>query len=199
MIIHECEQGSDAWKLLRVGKITASNFSDVLNRKTGRGTYMRRLVAERLTGQPVETYKNGVMLNGTETEPLAREYYEQLYGVQCRQVGFIELDEWVGVSPDALIDVDGGLEIKCPLSSTHVGYILDGRVPSEYIPQIQGSLWVTGRKWWDFMSFCPAMRTRKDFIVRVYRDEKYINILAEAVNQFKTELQKMIQTISNPF
>jgi hypothetical protein len=200
MIIHDTIiQGSDEWKLIRLGKITASEFSDVLNAKAGRGTYMRRLAAERLTGEPVETYKNGNMQAGNDNEAAAREYYEALYQTKVKQVGFVSLDDFTGCSPDGLIGDDGVLEIKCPLSSTHVSYILEDRLPTQYVPQVQGILWVTERKWCDFISFCPKMKARKIFVKRVYRDEKDISILAAAVDLFKIELQKMIEKIDNPF
>jgi hypothetical protein len=83
-----------------------------------------------------------------------------------------------GASPDGLVGDEGGIEIKCPLPHTHVSYLRAGDVPSKYIPQIQGCLWITGREWWDFMSYHPAM---EDLIVRVYRDEAYIKKLADAV------------------
>jgi hypothetical protein len=90
-----------------------------------------------------------------------------------------------------LIGVDGGIEIKCPLPHTHIAYLREGVVPSKYIPQIQGCLWITGREWWDFMSYHPAM---EDLIVRVERDNEYIKKLADqverAVDIIKTESKK---------
>ena len=79
---------------------------------------------------------------------------------------------------DGLVGDDGGIEIKCPLPHNHIAYLRAGDVPGKYIPQIQGCLWITGREWWDFMSYHPAM---EDLIVRVYRDEAYIKKLADAV------------------
>jgi hypothetical protein len=85
------------------------------------------------------------------------------------EVGLCLHDEFeCGASPDGLVGDDGGLEIKCPLPHTHVSYLRAGDVTGKYIPQIQGCLWITGREWWDFMSYHPAM---EDLIVRVYRDE----------------------------
>jgi hypothetical protein len=50
----------------------------------------------------------------------------------------------------------------------------------KYYPQVQGCLWITERDWWDFVSFHPEMEI---LIVRVERDDKYINSLAEIASE----------------
>ena len=72
-MIIDCIQGSEEWFEARLGFVSASNFGKVLNKKTGRGLYMRKLAAERLTGLREESYKNDIMENGSETEQEARE------------------------------------------------------------------------------------------------------------------------------
>ena len=185
--IFECEQQSDEWFAVRLGKVTASHFSDVLNKKTGRKTYMFRLFGERLSGEPYEAYSNKTMDRGSEVEAEAKAYYEALYGV-VEQVGFVELNDNVGCSPDGLIK-DGLIEIKCPFPSTHARYIINNILPAEYRPQVQGQLWVTGRKWCDFISFDPRVKDRPFWKIRVYRDEKYIKELAIQVTMFVNELK----------
>jgi putative phage-type endonuclease len=192
-------QGSDAWFDVKRGKVSASNFADVLAKGQGktRRAYMLRLVAEKLTGQTEPTYTNQFMEDGKEREDEARAYYEGVNDCQVEQVGFIELNEDIGCSPDGLIGEEGGLEIKCPKSTTHIEYILQGVLPSEYEKQVQGNLWVTGRKWWDFVSYCPQVKSSPYFWVRVKRNEKDIMILQAGVEQFITEMKELIKQIQS--
>lgn len=194
------EQGSNEWLIARAGHCTASRFADVLaNVKSGgeaatRRNYRMQLVTERLTGIPVETYKNAAMEHGTLNEPLAREEYEARTGELVCQVGFIHHPAvpWCGASPDGLVSDDGAIEIKAPyVSMVHVE-ILRGGVPSEHIAQIQGVLWVTGRQWCDFVSFDPRMPEKlRLHVQRVPRDEAYIGKLAEQVSNFLAEVEAL--------
>jgi len=199
MEIIDCIQGSDEWFEARLGYVTASNFAKVISKGTGRGLYMRKLAAERLTGQREESYKNAVMENGNIVEAEARNYYETAYDCQIEQVGFVKRDERIGGSPDGLVGTDGMIEIKCPLSSTHVANILSGKMPTEYIPQVQGLLWVTERQWCDFVSYDPKVLSRPIFIVRIERDKDYIIKLSAQVSVFVKELQEMIKKIDVGF
>ncbi len=202
MKIHECQQGSPEWFAARLGKVTASNFADAIAGGQGivRKKLMIKLIAERMTGLPAESYSNKAMEHGTATEQEAREYYEALNGVSVRQVGFIERDEDTGASPDGLVGDDGTLEIKCPFPTTHIKYILANKMPAEYVKPLQGGLWVAERKWCDFMSYDPRVRQRPSFIVRVYRDEDYIKKLSINITMFITDMQKLMERLTTcPF
>jgi putative phage-type endonuclease len=199
MIIHTCEQRSPEWYAVRCGKVSASSISDVLAKGKGitRNKYLRRLVAERITGLTKETYCNGAMEWGIQTEPEARDYYENLNFVNVQQVGFVEVNEYLGCSPDGLIGEDGLIEIKCPDSDTHLTYLEEGRMPPEYVTQVQGQLWITGLKWCDFMSYDPRFTCRPAFIIRVERDEYKIQEIAEGVGQFIEEMKELERRIRN--
>ena len=196
-------QGTPEWHDARRGKITGTGFAKVLStRGETRKNYMRQLTLERKTGITAESFSNEAMEWGTKTEPQARAYYEKIYSVQVVQVGFVdyvpltqvlrtEFGQYVGVSPDGLIDDDGTIEIKCPNISTHIGYAATKSLPSKYKPQVQGILWVTGRKWCDFISFDPRVEKEPFWCVHVERDEAYINKLAAAVSVFIDEMVKM--------
>ncbi len=196
MQIFKCEQGSDEWYAVKLGKVSASHFSEVLNKKTGRMTYMFRLLGERLSCEAYEAYSNKTMDRGTEVEAEARAYYAALYG-PVEQVGFVQLNDWVGCSPDGLVGSDGLLEIKCPQPNTHLTYIYNDLLPSVYKPQVQGNLWITERKWCDFISFDPRVEVRPFWKHRVFRDEKYINVLSLAVEVFVKELLELEAKITN--
>jgi len=199
MEIIDCVQNSDEWFAAKLGMITASKFSDVLAKGQGkvRRAYMLKVAAERLTGERQESYTNGAMEWGTEHEPEAREYYEHLNNCLVRQVGFIKLNEFVGCSPDGLIDEDGLIEIKCPYTTTHLETVLSNAVPTGYIAQIQGQLWVSGRQWTDFISFDSRVKGRPMFCKRVFRDEKYIENLQTEIDKFAGELQELVKQFTN--
>lgn len=219
MNIIECIQGSQEWIDARLGRVTGTGFAKVLAKGQGktRKSYLIQLAAERLSGLPQDSFTSGAMDWGTEHEDEARACYEAVQGVEVKQVGFVELDEYievspdgivetkclngyVGVSPDGLVGEDGGAEIKCPNTSTHIKTILSGKMPPEYTAQVQGGMWVAEREWCDFVSFDPRMKSQRIFIVRVKRDQEYIDNLQYEVEKFVKELKILVETIdSSPF
>ena len=191
-------QGTEEWLKARLGVPSASNFSKVVTTKGQRSTsfmgYVNALIAEKLTGDPTYVKITEPMERGTSLEDEARAMYQLINDTEVRQVDFIKHPNMeVGCSPDGLIDVKcdrgliGGLEIKCPLQGTHVEYLRAGKVPSKYMLQVQGCMFVTGRGYWDFMSYHPKM---KPLIVRTYRDDDLINELA-------TNLQEAVLLIED--
>ena len=187
------------WWQAHVGTPSASNFGKILT-PTGKPSasakdYMYQLAGEVLTGKKTETYHNAVMQRGIEMEAEARTLYELMFDVEVQQVGLIYPDEQrkYCCSPDGLLP-DYGLEIKCPLIHTHVGYLdkLLGKLPTIYTPQVQGSMLVTGFKRWDFMSYFPGL---KPLIVQVRRDDGYCNLLSNALDSFIFSLEKTIEKL----
>lgn len=196
-----CEQGTPEWYAVRLGRVTASHFHEVLSGRSSSGykTYMMKLLAERMTGQPLETFSAKWMEDALETEPQARDYYAELNGVSVEQVGFVQLGDDIGCSPDGLIGDDGQIEIKCPFPQTHLGYILKRSLPSAYKAQVQGGLWVTERQWSDFVSFHAEVKNRPFWSIRVERDEQYIRDLAKAIEVFVDELHTLEAKLQIPF
>ncbi len=195
--IFDCEQLSDEWYAIKLGKVSASHFSEVLNKASGRKTYMFRLLGERLSGESYEGYSNRTIERGSEVELQARAYYGALYG-EVKQIGFAQLNDYVGCSPDGLVGDDGLIEIKSPQPNTHIRDIIEDRLPCTYKAQVQGNLWVTGRAWCDFISFDPRVKIRPFWKTRVYRDEEYIvETLAKAVEVFVKELIELEGKITN--
>jgi len=198
MIVGSLTQGTEEWHSARCGVVTASNFKLVLTGGKGktRATYMRRLAEEIRTGRPTpQAFQSDAMRRGNALEPKARQAYEEHTNQAVREVGIIYLDEnhRVGASPDGLVNGDGGLEIKCPMIHTHRKYVFNRTVPTQYVPQVQGNLWVTKREWWDFVSFAPELANdHRMMICRVYRDETYIERLQSEVERFVKELDAML-------
>lgn len=198
------EQGSDEWKRARLGHVSASNVAAVMSRtKDGKESATRRaykikLVAERLTGSAQESYKNAAMEWGNEQEPFARMAYEAEKNIFVEKTGFWKhpYKNWIGVSPDGLVGEDGLIEIKCPNTTTHLEYLWDDVVPTEYRKQIQMQLWVTGRQWCDFVSYDPRLPKKNQlFIKRCQRDEELINEMEIEVEKFLAEIQAIINKL----
>jgi len=197
-------QGTAEWALARSGHVTSSRICDVMAKiKSGeaaaRRDYRIQLVAERLTGKPSESgYTNAYMIRGTEQEPFARAAYEMRSDVMVDQVGFVlhEELEHCGCSPDGLVGDDGLLEIKCPKTSTHIGYILDGGIPSEYRLQMLWQMECTGRSWCDFLSYDPRLPENLQLFIRRYErnDERLAEIRKEVV-RFNAEVEAVIKNL----
>lgn len=185
------------WLYERVGYCTASKFGDVLSSRKDkkeaapRRNYRVKLAVERLLNEPQGSYVSDAMQWGIDREDEARMAYEARTGALIEVPGFIHHKsiEWCGGSPDGLIEADGGIEIKCPYEpAVHVETLM-ARACEEHLPQIQGLMWITGRKWWDFVSFDPRMPKGVEiYVQRVARDEKYIAALELAVIDFLAEV-----------
>jgi len=189
------EQRTEEWFSARLGKVTASRVADVLAKiKSGesasRKNYKMELVVQRLTGKAGESFTNAAMEWGTEQEPFARMAYEAHTGTFVKEEGFVDHPtiEGFGCSPDGIVG-EGLIEIKCPNTANHIETILENKAPSKYIPQMQCQMACTGAKWCDFVSFDP--RVPEDlqlFVVRVERDQEYIDLMEVEVKQFLSEV-----------
>lgn len=199
--IIECEQGSPEWFAARLGLPTSSEFSTVMAKgrdggdSVTRKAYLNKLAGEILTGEPAESYTNVHMERGKLQEEEAREAYAFMKDAEPRLVGFI-VNGPKGCSPDSLIGEDGGLEIKTALPHIQVERLLRGELPAEHKAQVQGNLWVTERKWWDFVSYCPRLPL---LVARVERDEEYIAKISKAVDAFNEELATTVQFIRQAY
>ena len=203
-IIDNSEQGSDAWHVARLGMATASRFTDVLAKtrsgySTSRKNYAVELALEQITGNRQEFFKTTAVLWGTETEPVARLEYELITGNEVEETGFWKHDLLpIGASPDGLVNKDGLLEIKCPNSATHLETLISGKVPRQYIAQVQGQLLITERNWADFVSYDPRMpENAKIKIIHVERDEEFIKELIHELEEFVKEVDEQVQFIKN--
>lgn len=199
MRIIDCIQGSPEWFAARCGIPTASNFDKIVdmsgNPSKQRKKYLYQLVGERITGKPEETFQSFAMLRGKEVEAEARNFYELTNAQKIATVGIClsDGDALYGASPDGMVGKDGAIEIKCPMLSTHVSYLLEGKLPSDYFQQVQGQLFVTGRRWCDFISYYPGMNP---LIVRVLPDKGFQEKLKAELESFCTELEEVVHKLA---
>lgn len=194
-------QGTDEWKIEKLGHVSAGSVSDILAKGKGgeskmRESYKWRIVTERLTGQIQESFSNDAMLWGVETEEQARTTYELTYGVTVDQTGFVKHPtmQWVGASPDGMVGTDGLIEIKCPHTKTHLQTLEIAKAPAVYIPQMQMQMWTMNRSWCDFVSYDPRLpHNLQFFCIRVNRDQEYIDNMEKEVIRFLAEVESTIE------
>jgi hypothetical protein len=195
--IFDCPQGSDEWFRCRMGLPTASEFHTVMAKGRGGGdsktrkTYLYKLAAEVVTGEPMEHFSNNHTDRGHELEPEARDLYAFKHDCEPQIVGFIRNGD-KGGSPDSLVNHSGLVEIKTKLPHLQIECLLNDRLPPEHKAQCQGILWIAEREWIDFVSYWPTLPL---LTVREYRDEAYIQTIAEAVDQFNGELAEVVERI----
>lgn len=211
------EQGSELWLAVRAGRCTASRFGDARAKlmkasKNGKAgdpagsalDYAWSIALERIAGKPVdESFATWQMKRGTELEPHARLAYECETGNLASESGICVSDcERFAYSSDGLVDDDGMIEIKCPAAPAKIGAIWSSpeSAAAEYIDQIQGGLWITGRKWCDFIMYCPWLEpVGKDlFVQRIHRDEAYIGDLEADLGQFWIMVERFEKVLRAP-
>lgn len=196
-------QGTPEWHQARCGSLGASSLHEaVAKTKTGyaatRANLMARLIAERLTGIPQDTYTNGAMAHGLETEPEARAAYSFMRDVDVIETGIVFHPRIRGshASPDGLVGDDGLIEIKCPNTSTHIDLLLTGSVPDKYVIQMLWQMSCTGRQWCDFVSYDYRMPEDMQLYVRRFeRDNERIQELEEAASGFIGEMEAKIRKL----
>lgn len=191
LITLDCEQGTEEWLTARLGIPTATGIENIVT-PTGKKSssqikYMSELIEESILGLQDSGYKSAFMERGNQLEPLARSAYEFLTGNAVKQIGGVYLNEKkeLMVSPDGLIpELKKGLEIKCPKMSTHIQYIINGGVPSEYLIQVQSALWVTGYETWDFVSYCPEYYKQPFYLFTAQRDPILMKAFDKLIPEF---------------
>jgi putative phage-type endonuclease len=198
------KQGTDEWKIMRLGKATASRIPDVVaETKSGpaasRATYMGELIAERLTGTWSDKFTSAAMQHGTDFEDEARKAHAFYAGVEILQVPFVDHPKILmsGASPDGLIaGLAGGVEIKCPNTSTHIEYMLSGVIPKKYIIQMMWQAACCDLQWVDFVSYDPRLpEEMRYWTKRVHRDDEMIADLEAKVQAFLNEIDEKIAAL----
>lgn len=198
MRIITCEQGSPEWHQARAGVITASMFRVARERlKSGPNkgdfteaakNYAFRVAVERIAGNPLdEGFETWQMKRGHELEPAARAAHEAASGEVVFRAGFVVTDcGRFGASADGLIGDDAGSEYKCLVSPEGLRDVLLDDDITKYIDQIQGCMWITGRRRWHYAMYCPALQPiGKDLYWRVVeRDDDYIEAMESDLIDF---------------
>ncbi len=194
------EQQSEAWFAARLGKVTASRVKDVMAQGRGgapsatRRNYMMELLCQRLTGTRDEGFTSAAMQRGTDLEPVARSAYEIDKGVMVVETGLIAHPRITGfaASPDGLVGADGMLEIKCPLTATHIAVMQSGKHDTQYDWQMLSQMACADRDWVDFVSFDDRLPSELQYVCyRFERDFSRIRAMESAIVEFLEELDEL--------
>jgi len=192
MKTYNIQQQTPEWFALRKGKMTASHAQEIGNNGKGLETYIYKVMSDYFSEVPQEQYTNPDLERGIELEEQARNIYELEKGVSIEKVGFIEMDEFVGCSPDGLIGEDGGIEIKCHNNEKHFKLLLDKKIESGYLWQIQMNLLITGRKWWDYVAYNPNYKNSL-IVIRITPDEEMFKSLKEGFIKGQSLIEEIKQ------
>ncbi len=202
-MFHNVQQNSEEWFVLRAGKLTSSNLSKVMaNLGKAFGEPAKQLAVnialEQITGKPAgESYSNHHMERGHEQEPMARLAYEEDQFCTVANGGFFDFG-FQGCSPDGLVGDIGVIEIKSAIPSVHYARVKRQALDPQYKWQCIANLYLTGRDWLDFISFCPDFPEEKRlFIHRIHKgqfDKAFADIEAR-VEDFQTLVTFTKETI----
>ena len=196
-VMHDVFQGSPEWHALRCGMITGSIVGNLItptgkiaNNGTSRAC-LADLLAQRITGYVDPGFENFDMQRGAEDEPIARALYVARYA-PVEKVGFVTREVAPGVvigcSPDGLVGADGGIEIKSRKPKIQIATVLESAVPPENVMQIQASMLITQRPWWDFISYSGGLPL---VVIRCMADEKLHALIIEAVSAAENSMAEM--------
>ena len=189
----DVEQNTDDWFLLRSGKLTSSKLG-VIMANYGKAfgepakKYAVTIAVEQITGNPISSdFTNAHMERGHEQEPMARALYEEETFCEVTNGGFFDGD-FVGCSPDGMVDNDGAVEIKSVIAAVHFANIKRQGLDPAYRWQFIGNLLFTGRDWLDFISYCADFPLGKQLFTHRIRKEDYqeeFKMINERIEQFK--------------
>ncbi|WOB06551.1 lambda exonuclease family protein [Piscinibacter gummiphilus] len=161
---------------------------------------------ERISGKPYGNTQGSFFATerGHEGEFFARMKYEERNKLMVDEAGLVlTYDRMFGYSTDGFVGDDGMIEVKTPLDTIKILRIIQTGDISEYMHQMQGGLWITGRKWCDFLMAIPdlaALNNGNDlYVKRVYRDEEFIDKMALDLLAFNNRVERFKAILSAPF
>jgi hypothetical protein len=155
------------------------------------------IAMERISKQPYgDTFETYALRRGKEWEKWARMKYEGRFSTIIDEEGLILTDDGMfGCSVDGLINHEGGWECKTPTDLLKVLAILRTGDLSEYKHQIQGCIWITGRKWWDFSMPIPSLESLNNgndlYVQRVLRDDNFIEEMELGLLKFAAKVREL--------
>ena len=199
MQIHNFEQHSEEWYAIRCGRFTASKADTIAVAGTGLETLCFNIVAEKLTGRKEETFKSAAMEQGNELEAVARTLFEMKTDYTVEEVGFIEIDDLEGSSPDGLIHIGDeltGVEFKCPQDNTYAKLLFDRKIKPEYYAQMQMQMRHVGARRWFYCVYNPHF-AEEMVIIEVAIDPDFQEKLDKGLTKGKARVREILKTIES--
>lgn len=199
-IYETLEQGTQEWLKVRLGKFTASNCYTIGTEGMGKGrggleTLCLEKASEILTQALPEQYTNEDIERGHQLEQEARSAYEIETGRAVKQVGFVEVNEFVGCSPDGLVEDNGLIEIKCKNDKNHLLCLLGKDIDKTYQWQMQYQMLCTQREWCDFVSYNPNFKKTPLIIIRVERNPEMIQALEKGLEKGIARVKEILAEV----
>lgn len=191
MIIHTIQQGTDEWKQLRLGKFGSTDAQAIASNGKGLETLCFKKASEILSRSFEDGYTNEDIERGKEQETIARSSYEIETGNMVAEVGYVEISNFVGGSPDGLVGDDGIIEIKCQKPSVFVKTRFTKKIDAKYDWQIQHLLYITERKWCDFISFNENFSNLT--IIRIDRNEEKIEKIKNGIKEGIKKVEEILE------
>ena len=177
------KQGSDSleWLAQRRGKIsgTAVGVLENCNPYQKQHDLLRSMVRD-LAGAESEFKMVPAVEHGQQMEPVAKAWYEKVYGVVVDETDFVvhPMYEFLGASPDGLVGLDGSIEIKCPYPRfTKAPYSVFDEKKKMYLRQCQLVMEVCQVDWLDFICYLsPHSDAHPEYnIERLHRDDRWLH------------------------
>lgn len=199
MQIHNFEQHSEEWYAIRCGRFTASKADTIAVAGTGLETLCFNIVAEKLTVRKEETFKSAAMEQGNELEAVARTLFEMKTGYNVEEVGFVEIDDLEGSSPDGLIHIGDeltGVEFKCPQDNTYAKLLFDRKIKPEYYAQMQMQMRHVGARRWFYCVYNPHF-AEEMVIIEVAIDPAFQEKLDKGLTKGKSRVREILKTIES--
>lgn len=195
MKIYNFEQGTEEWHQVRLGKITGSKMHTLKGNSATRTTLLYEIASERTTGKQSDKarWSNKHMERGVLLEPEARLVYKIQTGNEVEQVGFVELNEITGCSPDGLIDDIGMIEIKCKDNHGFLKNICkkEKGIEPQYMTQMQFNMYVCHRGWCDYVLY-NVNYEKPLHIIRIKRDDAKIVEIKTDIERANIEIENII-------
>lgn len=203
------------WEKQRLGMVTGSNFSKLVKKSRDKKSYqlsesktasdlIYKIAWERLLKQG--NISNGLgrlnvssreMQHGNDYEGQALLKFQEETGLEVKpNTGFHQHDDWIGGTPDAFVEDDAIVEVKCPWNGGNHIYSLLNKVVynDDHMYQIQGYLWITGRKKCYFVTYDPDLIEELQLnIIEVQRDEEMISGIANVMEEVKKKITEIIE------
>ena len=191
--IYNFEQNSHEWYAIKLGKLTASNIATLTGESQTRKTLIYEKASSIITGIIPKQIYSEPLIRGRELESNAKDMYEFINDVEVKQVGFVELNKFVGASPDGLIGDIGLVEFKCPKPSKFMQQIIEGKTSIEklYIYQMQMQIYVCGKQWCDYVIYNEDFKN-PIHTIRIERDEEIIADIKETIDRAITDIKEII-------
>lgn len=195
-------QRTPEWIDVRRGKPTASEMWRLMSDAGTVNTFKAEKLAERMCGQLPDRVSrdNPNIMRGIDLEDEAIRSYEAATGLLTTPGYWVDKISW-GCTPDAFVEDDGLLQIKCPLPHNVIKsrYLVDEdwrKSEKKYYWQVMAEMAATDRQWADVGLYCKDFVDRDNWlwVKRIERDDDAVAELLEKIDEFCRSLDAVCRS-----